>query len=96
MSITLTPQTESRLRAQAERTGQDVNAFAEALLSDALAASPWDDADTLTEDQIAEIRAGIRRGLAAEEEGRERPVAEYAADVQKRRAARRAETVPHG
>ena len=44
--------------------------------------------DALTEEEKTEIRAGIRRGLEAAAQGRERPIAEYAADVQKRRAAR--------
>lgn len=44
------------------------------------------DADDLTEDQIAQIRAGIRRGLAAVSDGRERPASEYAADIQRRQA----------
>jgi len=46
------------------------------------------DPDALTEEEKTEIRAGIRRGLEAAAQGHERPVAEYAADVQKRRAAR--------
>ncbi len=41
--------------------------------------------DDLTAEEIAEIRAGIRCGLTAASEGRERPVAEYAKIVRKRR-----------
>lgn len=93
MSITLTRNTESRLHEQAERMGEDVNALADTLLANALSGQQLGDADDLTENQIAQIRTGIRRGLAAASEGRERPVAEYAADVQRRRAARQAETV---
>lgn len=85
MTIVLAPDTEARLREQAQRHGQDVDTFANSLLADVLA----DDPDDLTEDEIAEIRVGIRRGLAAAEAGRERPLAEYAAEVQQRRQARR-------
>lgn len=80
MAMVLTPETEARLREQAQRTGQDVDLLANSLLADALS----DDLDALTDDEVAEIRAGIRRGLAAA--GRERPLAEYAADVKARRA----------
>lgn len=79
MAMVLTPETEARLREQAQRTGQDVDLLANSLLADALS----DDLDALTDDEVAEIRAGIRRGLTA---GRERPLAEYAADVKARRA----------
>ena len=48
----------------------------------------YSDPDDLTEEDKTEIRAGIRRGLEAAAQGQERPFAEYAADVQKRRAAR--------
>lgn len=87
MSITLTPETEARLRERAERHGQDANALADSLLADALD----DDPDDLTDDEIAKIRAGIRRGLEAVAQGRERPMAEYAAEVEQRRTARKTE-----
>src|SRR5207248_3046530 len=73
MTITLSPETEARLRERAERDGEDVSSLAEALLSDALAEDP----DDLSPEQIAEVRAGIRRGLEAAAEGRERSVAAY-------------------
>ena len=38
MTITLTPQIETRLRRKAARTGEDANALVESLLSEALAA----------------------------------------------------------
>ena len=47
--------------------------------------------DALTEEEETEIRLGIRRGLEAAAQGRERPIAEYVADVQKRRAARQSD-----
>ncbi len=71
MSITLMPETEARLRTRAAQAGQDINAFANALLLDALNGHQEEDADDLTEEQVAEIRAGIRRGLKAAAEGRE-------------------------
>jgi len=42
VTITLTPDTEARLRARAEREQLDVNALAEALLVDALINDPDD------------------------------------------------------
>lgn len=36
MTITLSPETEAKLRERAERDGQDVNVLADVLLSDAL------------------------------------------------------------
>lgn len=61
MTITLSPETEARLRRKAERDKQDVNALAETLLDGALAHDP----DDLTEEEVAQVRAGIRRGLEA-------------------------------
>ena len=91
MTITLTPETEARLRERAAREGQDISTLAEHLLADALAE---DDPDNLTEAEVAEIQAGIRRGLEAAAAGRERSVEAYAADVKKRRAARAAGAAP--
>ncbi len=89
MTITLNGIIEARVRERAEREGQDVSAVANALIGKALAEEEAGyDPDNLTDEEIAEIRAGIRRGLEAAAEGRERPVAEYAAEVQKRRAVR--------
>ncbi len=79
MAITLTPETEARLRERAERDGQDADSLADALLADALA----DDPDDLTDAEIAETRAGIRRGLADCTAGRAKPVAEWAAQIRR-------------
>ncbi len=92
MSVTLRPETETLLRERAHRTGMDLNTLADTLLTDALA----DDPDNLTEDEMAQIRAGIQRGLDAAAEGRVRSAEEYKADVQKRRAERQAMSQPHG
>ena len=72
MTVTLTPQTEMRLREKAEREGQDVNAVADAII-----------AATLEREgrEFEETVAGIQRGLQAAAEGRERPFDEYVADV---------------
>lgn len=88
MTITLNSQIETSVRERAEREGQDVDAVVNALIGRALADEEDYDPDDLTEEEKTEIRAGIRRGLEAAAQGRERPIAEYAADVQKRRAAR--------
>lgn len=83
MSVTLRPETETLLRERAHRAGMDLNTLADLLLTDALADGP----DNLTEEEVAQIRAGIERGLAATAAGRVRSAEEYKADVQKRRAA---------
>lgn len=79
MTITLEPEILTRLRERAAREQQTPEALANALLSDALA----DDPDDLTEAEKAEIRAGIDRGLKAAAEGRERPLAEWAAQLRR-------------
>ncbi len=81
MSVTLRPETEILLRERAHRTGMDLNTLADTLITDVLA----DDPDNLTEEQIAQIRAGIERGLDAAAAGRVRSAEDYKADVQKRR-----------
>ncbi len=60
----------------------------EILLTDAL---NFSDPDDLTAEEIAEIRVGLRHGMQAVLEWRERPVGEYGAEAQRRRAARQAE-----
>ena len=77
MTITLTPETEDHRRERSECYGQDINTLADDLLADALAEDP----DELTDAEIAETRAGIRRGLADCAAGRAKPVAEWAAQV---------------
>jgi len=93
VTVTLNSQIETRLRERAEREGQDVSTLANVLLGDALSDEAGYDPDDLTDEEIAEIRLGIRRGLEAAAQGRERSVAEYAADVQRRRAARQSDSV---
>ena len=77
MTITLTPETETRLRERAERDGQDANALADTLLADALMSDP----DELTAEEVAQMRAGIRQGMADCEAGRAQPVAEWASGL---------------
>jgi len=76
MAITLTPQTEMRLREKAARDAQDASALAEALLSTLLGDEP----ETLAENETTEMWAGIQRGDQAAAEGRERPLSEFLAD----------------
>jgi predicted transcriptional regulator len=85
MSITLTPKTESRLREQAERIGKDPNSLAEVLIADGLSNGAFlDDPDKLTDAEVAEVRAGIRRGLEAAAEGRVKPLAQAVAEARQR------------
>lgn len=78
--ISLTPETETRLRERAAREGQDADAFADAILADVLA----DDPDELTAEEVTGIRAGIRRGLEAAAAGRVKPLSQAVAEVRKR------------
>lgn len=75
MTITLSAETEARLRERAEREQQDVNTLADALLAEALT----EECDPLTAEEIREIRAGVRRGLDDCTAGRVQPVTEWAA-----------------
>jgi hypothetical protein len=77
VTITLSPETEARLRARAEREQQDIDALADALLADALAEDP----DDLPPEAVAEIRAGIRRGLEDCGAGRVQPLSRWAAGL---------------
>ncbi len=85
MTITLTPETENRLLQQAARSGKDVNSFVEALISDGLSEDAFiSNPDHLTEDQIAEIRVGIGRGLEAAEAGRVKALAQAVEEARQR------------
>ena len=70
MTITLTPQTEARLRERAVRDGQDMNAVADMLINTAL---EWEIQDH------EELMAGVERGDQAISEGRERRLTEFLA-----------------
>ena len=72
MTITLSEETEARLRERAARDGQDVNVLADALLAAAL---EWEAQDR------AEAIAGIQRGLEDGAAGRVRPAADVFADM---------------
>ncbi len=72
MSITLSPETETRLRGKAQREGMDLNEVADALLAMAL---EWD-----ARAQVEEV-AAIQEGLASVDAGRTRPFAEFAAEM---------------
>ncbi len=77
MAITLSDETETRLRETAEMEGQDVNALADALLAAALEWEAQERAETLQ---------GLRRGLEASDAGRVRPFADFAAEMRKKYA----------
>jgi hypothetical protein len=69
MTITLTPQTEAKLREKADSEGQDMNLLADELLAFAL---EWD-----TQDYVESVQ-GIKRGLEAFAQGRSRSFHEFA------------------
>ena len=77
MTISLTPEVETRLRAKAEREGLDVNRVVEELLMTAL---EWEEQDR------EEAIAGIRLGLKASAEGRVRSANEVFAKMRDRLA----------
>ncbi|MGI4790711.1 MAG: hypothetical protein ACRYFS_17920, partial [Janthinobacterium lividum] len=85
MTITLTPEIESRLRDQAEHIGEDANHLAEELIAQGLSnGDDLDDPDDLTTEQIAEIRAGIKRGLESAAAGRVKSSAQAVAEARQR------------
>lgn len=75
MTISLSAETEARLRERAQCDGRDIDAVADALLSFAL---EWE-----TQDR-AEAIAGIQRGIEASEAGRVRPAADVFAQMRAR------------
>ena len=82
MIITLDAELEARLRAVAAARGEDPNHYATAVLAEAIerAEAP----DDLTEEQKAEIRAGVERGLADSAAGRVRPAEEFYAEMNRK------------
>ena len=69
--ITLKPETEALLRQRAERDGEDINAFADALV---VAALEWEAREE------AEAEESLRRSLADSGAGRVRLFSEVAAE----------------
>ena len=85
MTITLTPEIESRLLEEAERIGEDANRLAEELIAQGLSNGYLlDDPDNLTAEQVLEIRAGIDRGLEAAAAGRVKSTAQAVAEARQR------------
>ena len=86
MTITLSVEPETRLRREAERTGQDCSSLADALLLDRLTEDPetMAELDFLTDEEIQQIRAGIRRDLEAAEAGRVTPLAAAGSEARQR------------
>jgi hypothetical protein len=75
MTLELSPKTEALLLREAARQSCDANSYAERLLANALMES---------EREFQETMNGIERGWRAGEEGRERPLAEYIAEIRLR------------
>ncbi len=75
MTVTLKPETEEKLRQMAQWEGQDADTFAEALLTDVLAER---------EREFAEDVAAAQEGIAAINQGRVRPAAEFFAEHRRR------------
>ncbi len=85
MTITLTPKIENCLIKHAEHIGEDADSLAEDLIAQGLSDSYLvDEPDDLTDEQIAEIRVGIDRGLKAAAEGRVKSSAQVVAEARQR------------
>ena len=68
MTVSLTPENETRLRARANKEGCDVDALVNALIGNALRSEEEEYADTV---------AALEEAMQAVREGRERPFAEF-------------------
>ena len=75
MTITLAPDNEEKLRETAAREGQDADTFANALLAEVLAQR---------EREFDEDIAAVQEAWVAIKEGRERPYAEFAAEMRQK------------
>ena len=85
MSITLTRETENRLREQVERIGRAPDSLAEAIINEGLSYDLLgEDTDDMTDEQMAESRAGIERGLKAGAMGRVKTLAQAVAEARQR------------
>ncbi len=85
MTITLNPEIESRLVEHAERIGEDANHLAEEFIAEGLSGNYLvDDPDDLTDEQVAEIREGIKRGLEAAAAGHVKSSAQAVAEARQR------------
>lgn len=85
MTITLNPEIESRLIEHAERIGEDANHLAEEFIAEGLSGNYLvDDPDDLTDEQVAEIREGIKRGLEAAVAGRVKSSAQAVAEARQK------------
>ena len=71
MAITLTPETEAKLRETASREGQDADALADAMLAAVLAQRAQ---------EFEEDIAAVQEGLDAIDQGRVRPFKDYMAE----------------
>lgn len=70
MTITLSPQTEARLREKATREGRTPDTVADAILGDVLNAEAQEQ---------TEIASAVQRAMTAANTGREKPLEQYLA-----------------
>ena len=85
MTITLNSEIENRLLEHAERLGEDANHLAEELIAEGLSGNyVMDDPDNLADEQVAQLRAGIERGLEAAAAGRVKPLAQVVSEARQR------------
>ena len=75
MAITLTPETEAKLRETASREGQDADALADSMLAEVLAQRAQ---------EFEEDIAAVQEGLDAIDQGRVRPFKDYMAEHRQR------------
>jgi hypothetical protein len=76
MAIELTPELESRVRAQAESEGLSVQGFIENLLTE--------DSIAETSEDLVEIRSAVTEGLAEAESGNTKPAAQVFSEFRAR------------
>lgn len=89
MTLTLTPDTEARVRSVAETRGQDPEEALIALLNQALAEADFA-AIVMTEEEIQQVPAALQRSEEDFAAGRWVSLEDYEAQTKERRRARRA------
>lgn len=92
MTITLTPDTEARVRSVAELSGQDPEGALIALLNQALAEADYA-AIVMTEEESEQVSAALRRSEEDYAAGRWISLEDYEAKTKERRQARLANDV---
>ena len=92
MTVTLTPDTEARVRSVAEMSGQDPEDALIALLNQALAGADYA-AIVMTEEETEQVSAALRRSEEDYATGRWISLEDYEAKTKERRQARLASDV---